>query len=337
MMAPYSCLTIDRNLMLLDILAILAGFALLIWSADKFVEGASAVAQNLKISPLLIGLVIVGFGTSAPEMLVAAFASYEGSPGLAIGNALGSNITNIALVLGVTALIVPLRVHSGILKREMPILLGIMAIILAMFLDHSLSLIDGLILAAGLILVMTWLSRQALKETTDPMSEEFENELAEKPMTMGKASTILFISLLVLLASSRLLVWGATNIAVELGVSDLIIGLTIVAIGTSLPELAATIMSAYKKEHDIALGNIIGSNIFNMLGVLAIPAIMAPGDLPEGVLDRDLPWTIGLTLLLFVMAYGFKSAGYLSRIKGGILLACFIAYEIVLYLSATSG
>jgi len=337
MMAPYSCLTIKRNLMLLDILAILAGFALLIWSADKFVEGASAVAQNLKISPLLIGLVIVGFGTSAPEMLVAAFASYEGSPGLAIGNALGSNITNIALVLGVTALIVPLHVHSGILKREMPILLGIMAIILVMFLDQTLSLIDGLILAIGLVLVMTWLSRQALKETSDPMNEEFEHELAEKPMAMGKASIILFISLLILLGSSRLLVWGATNIAIELGVSDLIIGLTIVAIGTSLPELAATIMSAYKKEHDIALGNIIGSNIFNMLGVLAIPAIMAPGNLPEGVIDRDLPWTIGLTLLLFMMAYGFKSAGYLSRIKGGILLACFVAYEIVLYLSATAG
>lgn len=337
MMAPYSCLTIKRNLMLLDILAILAGFALLIWSADKFVEGASAVAQNLNISPLLIGLVIVGFGTSAPEMLVAAFASYEDSPGLAIGNALGSNITNIALVLGVTALAVPLNVHSGILKREMPILLAIMGIVLILFLDHTLSLIDGLILASGLVIVMTWLSKQALKETSDPMKEEFEHELAKKPIPMAKASSILFVSLLILLGSSRLLVWGATNIAVELGVSDLIIGLTIVAIGTSLPELAATIMSAYKKEHDIALGNIIGSNIFNMLGVMAIPALMSPGKLPEGVLDRDLPWTIGLTLLLFLMAYGFKSAGYISRFKGVILLTCFITYEIVLYLSATAG
>jgi len=323
--------------MLLDILAILAGFALLIWSADKFVEGASAVAQNLKISPLLIGLVIVGFGTSAPEMLVAAFASYEGSPGLAIGNALGSNITNIALVLGATALIVPLHVQSGILKREMPILTAIMGIVFVLLFDQTLSFIDGLILAIGLILVMTWLSRQALKETADPMKKEFEHELAEEPMSMGKASSILIVSLLILLGSSRLLVWGATNIAVELGVSDLIIGLTIVAIGTSLPELAATIMSAYKNEHDIALGNIIGSNIFNMLGVLAIPALMAPGKLPEGVLDRDLPWTIGLTLLLFIMAYGFKSTGYLSRFKGGIFLLCFIAYETVLYLSATAG
>ena len=322
--------------MLIDSLAILAGFALLIWSADKFVDGASAVAQNLNVSPLLIGLVIVGFGTSAPEMLVAAFASYEGSPGLAIGNALGSNITNIALVLGTTALIVPLHVHSGILKREMPILTAIMAIILILLYDRELSMIDGLILAIGLVLVMTWLSRQALKETSDPMKAEFEQELTP-PMPMLKASQTLLVSLLVLLASSRLLVWGATNIAVELGVSDLIIGLTIVAIGTSLPELAATIMSAYKKEHDIALGNIIGSNIFNMLGVMAIPALMAPGHLPEGVLERDLPWTIGLTLLLFLLAYGFKSAGYLSRFKGAIFLSCFIAYETVLYFSAIAG
>ncbi|MDH5392718.1 MAG: calcium/sodium antiporter [Gammaproteobacteria bacterium] len=322
--------------MLLDILAILAGFILLIWSADQFVNGASAAAQNLGISPLFIGLIIVGFGTSAPEMLVAVFASAEASPGLAIGNALGSNITNIALVLGITALLVPLHVHSGILKREMPILTAIMLVVLVLLLDQHLSFVDGLVLAIGLIVVMTWLGRQAVKETSDPLNKEFEQELPEI-MSMPKASIILAIGLLVLLGSSKLLVWGATNIAVELGVSDLIIGLTIVAIGTSLPELAATIMSAYKKEHDIALGNIIGSNIFNMLGVLAFPALIAPGALPEGVLERDLPWTIGLTLLLFVLAYGFKSAGYLSRVKGGLLLACFIAYETILYFSATAG
>lgn len=322
--------------MLLDILAILLGFALLIWSADLFVNGASAVAQNLNISPLLIGLLIVGFGTSAPEMLVAAFASSAGSPGLAIGNALGSNITNIALVLGITALLVPLHIHSGILKREMPILLVIMLAIVLMLMDGFLGVLDGLILVIGLVVVMTWLSRQAIKETGDPLSKEFEQELPDS-MPMSKASLSLFVGLLILLGSSKLLVWGATNIAIELGVSNLIIGLTIVAIGTSLPELAATLMSAYKKEHDIALGNIIGSNIFNMLGVLAFPALIAPGVLPSGVLERDLPWTIGLTLLLFVLAYGFKSAGYLSRFNGGILLVCFIAYEITLYLSATTS
>ena len=322
--------------MLLDIFAILVGFAFLIWSADFFVDGASAVARNLGISPLLIGLVIVGFGTSAPEMLVAAFASSDGAPGLAIGNALGSNITNIALVLGVTAILVPLRVHSGILKRELPILMAIMLVILLMLMDSVLGLIDGIVLVIGLFLVMGWLGKQATKETTDPMSQEFEDELPAT-MSMTKASFMLVIGLLVLLGSSKLLVWGATNIAVALGISDLIIGLTIVAIGTSLPELAATIMSAYKKEHDIALGNIIGSNIFNMLGVLAFPAIIAPGALPEGVLERDLPWTIGLTLLLFILAYGFKSGGYLSRFKGAIFLGCFIAYETVLYLSATAG
>jgi cation:H+ antiporter len=322
--------------MLLSIVAILIGFVLLIWSADKFVDGASAVAQNMNVSPLLIGLVIVGFGTSAPEMLVSVFAALDNSPGLAIGNALGSNITNIALVLGFTIILVPMHVHSGILKREMPILTVIMLIVFVMFWDRRADLIDGFILFIGLILVMTWLSRQAIKETSDPMEKEFEQELA-KPMPMGKAGLVLAMGLLVLLGSSRLLVWGATNIAIELGISDLIIGLTVVAIGTSLPELAATVMSAYKKEHDIALGNIIGSNIFNMLGVLALPALISPGDLPEGVLERDLPWTLGLTLLLFVMAYGFRSAGYLSRFKGVILLGCFITYETVLYLSATSA
>lgn len=321
--------------MLLDIFAILVGFAFLIWSADLFVDGASAIAKNMDISPLLIGLVIVGFGTSAPEMMVAAFASSDGAPGLAIGNALGSNITNIALVLGVTTLLVPLHVHSGILKREMPILLGIMLVVLVMFWDRHLGVIDGIILSVGLVLVMTWLGKQAMKGSGDPLSDEFAEELPA--IAMPKASLMLFAGLLILLGSSKLLVWGATNIAIELGISDLIIGLTIVAIGTSLPELAATIMSAYKKEHDIALGNIIGSNIFNMLGVLAFPALIAPGALPEGVLERDLPWTIGLTLLLFALAYGFKSAGYLSRFKGAIFLSCFIVYEVVLYLSATAG
>ncbi len=321
--------------MLLNIFAILVGFAFLIWSADLFVNGASAIAKNMDVSPLLIGLVIVGFGTSAPEMLVAVFASADGSPGLAIGNALGSNITNIALVLGVTTLLVPLHVHSGILKREMPILMGIMLVVLVMFIDGTLSRIDGIILAVGLVLVMSWLGKQALKESTDPLSDEYEEELPV--IATPKASMMLIVGLLILLGSSKLLVWGATNIAIELGISDLIIGLTIVAIGTSLPELAATIMSAYKKEHDIALGNIIGSNIFNMLGVLAFPALIAPGALPEGVLERDLPWTIGLTLLLFILAYGFKSAGYLSRFKGAIFLSCFIVYEVVLYLSATAS
>ena len=218
----------------------------------------------------------------------------------------------------------------------MPILTAIMLIVLVLLLDHELSFFDGLILAIGLIVVMTWLGKQAVKETSDPLNKEFEQELGDS-MSMKKASFLLAIGLLVLLGSSKLLVWGATNIAIELGVSDLIIGLTIVAIGTSLPELAATIMSAYKKEHDIALGNIIGSNIFNMLGVLAFPALIAPGALPEGVLQRDMPWTIGLTLLLFLLAYGFKSAGYLSRLKGGLLLACFIGYETVLYFSAIAG
>jgi len=329
---------------LIDIIAILAGFGLLIWSADLFVLGASATARNLGVSPLVIGLTVVGFGTSAPEMLVASIAAAGGNPGLAVGNALGSNIANIALILGITALIVPLSVHSDILKREYPLLL--LASIIASVcigMDNHLGWIDGLIFAAVLVAIMSWLVHQALSNRCtdslqceiDPMVQEFEQEIPSH-MPMKHALIRLFSGLVLLLISSKLLVWAAINIATVLGISDLIIGLTIVAIGTSLPELAASIACARKGEHDIAIGNIIGSNIFNTLGVLGVAGLIRPTALDAGVLGRDLPLMLILTLLLLIMSYGFRDHGRINRFEGGFLLAIFIGYQVVLYISATS-
>ena len=331
---------------LIDFVVILAGFALLIWSADLFVVGASATARNMGVSPLIIGLTIVGFGTSAPEMLVASIAAYGGNTGLAIGNAIGSNITNIALVLGATAVIVPLTVHSSILKREYPLLLAatLLAIVL-LATDNVLGSVDGILMLLLLLILMTWIVHQALKQRKcdangiceiDPLSSEFEQEIP-LDMPMSKALGLLLAGIVLLLISSKLLVWGAINVATAFGVSDLIIGLTIVAIGTSLPELAASIASARKGEHDIALGNVIGSNIFNTLGVLGIAGVINPVELTQGVLNRDLPLMVTLTVIMFIMAFGRRSnAGQITRFEGSILLAIFFAYEVVLYLSATA-
>jgi cation:H+ antiporter len=323
--------------MLLQLLAIAAGFALLIWSADRFVTGAAALANNLGISPLIIGLTIVGFGTSAPEILVSSIAALQGNPGLAIGNAVGSNITNIALILGATALLSPLLVQSQILRRELPLLTLVSVGALLLMLDGRLARLDGTLLILGLAAIMVWMVRMGLRTgSVDAMSGEFEAEIPSA-MPTRKAVFWLVLGLLMLLASSRLLVWGAVGVAQALGVSDLVIGLTIVAIGTSLPELATSIASALKKEADIAIGNVIGSNMFNTLAVLAMPALIAPAALPEGVLTRDLPIMLGLTLVLFVMSYGFRGPGRINRIEGGLLLAAFLGYQVLLYFSAVAG
>ncbi len=317
--------------MLYNIAAIIAGFLLLIWSADRFICGAAATARNLNISPLIIGLTIVGFGTSAPEMLVAAIASINASPGLAIGNAIGSNIANITLVLGVAALIVPLNVHSRILRKELPLLLICMLIMLIVIEDNHLGRTDGMILTSSVLLLMWWVTRQALlNKEEDPMYAEFEKELP-KPMSTRLAVLCLVVGLVVLVASSKILVWGAVQIATEFGVSDLLIGLTIIAIGTSLPELAASITGALKNEHDIAIGNVVGSNMFNSLAVMGIPGLIYPSTLDAGVLDRDVPVVFILTIALVIMAYGFKGPGRINRFEGAILLTCFVGYQVLLY------
>lgn len=296
--------------------------------------GASATARNFGVSPLIIGLTIVGFGTSAPEMLVAGVAASDGNPGLAIGNALGSNITNIALVLGVTAMVAALTVASETVRREIPILLAVSLLAFWLMSDGVLGFWDGVLLIGGMLVMIVLVVMLGIKSanTGDPVEAEYEGEIPEG-MPMGKALFWTVFGIAVLLGSSKILVWGAVNIAEAFGVSDLVIGLTIVAIGTSMPELMASIMSALKHEHDLAIGNIIGSNMFNLLGVMALPGLIAPGAFDADVLSRDFPWMIGLTLALFVMAYGFRGPGKINRWEGAILLIAYVGYMGWLYQS----
>lgn len=320
--------------MITEILAIAAGFVLLTWSADRFVVGASAVAWNLNISPLIIGLTIVSLGTSAPEIIVSGMAAWQGNAGLAVGNVIGSNIINTALILGITALIMPLNVHSSIVKRELPVLLLVMGFVLLLIFDGTLGFKDGMLLLAGMVAVLAWITWVGLntRSAGDPMGEDFADEIPTQ-LSMGKALLLLLLGSVLLLASSRLLVWGAVSVAHTLGVSDLVIGLTIVALGTSLPELAASVMSALKHEHDIAIGNIIGSNMYNLLAVLSLPGLLDPGPFDRMVLIRDYPVLIGLTLAMFIMAYGFRGPGRINRVEGGLLVLGFVAYQTLLYFS----
>ncbi|MCU7797949.1 MAG: calcium/sodium antiporter [Candidatus Thiodiazotropha sp. (ex Semelilucina semeliformis)] len=318
--------------MLLNSLAILVGLAVLVWGADRFISGAAALANNLGVSPMMIGLTIVGLGTSAPEILVSSIASYNGNPGLAIGNALGSNIANIGLILGFTAMVTPLSVHSGVLKREYPLLLAITLISLALMWDGVLDQLDGAILLLLLVGILSWMVHSARTAQSDPIAGEFDAEIPHDIPT-GKAILWLLLGLVALLASSRTLVWGATNIATALGISDVVIGLTIVAIGTSLPELAASIASAMKGEHDIAIGNVIGSNLYNLLAVLSLPGLIAPGPFLPEVLTRDQPTMIALTVALFLMGYGFGRQGRINRFEGLLLLCAFIGYQSLLFFS----
>ncbi len=313
-------------------LAVLVGFGLLSAGADRFVTGAAATARDLGVSPLIIGLTIVGFGTSAPEMLVSAVAAWNGAPGLAIGNALGSNIANIGLVLGLSALIAPIAVHSDTLRREFPILFAAMVVCLLLFSDRLLSRFDGLLLLAGLGVILYWIVSLSTRSRTDPLGVELEQEIPGF-VPLSRAFLWLILGLAALLVGSRLLVWGGVNIAQALGVSELVIGLTIVAIGTSLPELATSIASAIKEEHDIAIGNVLGSNMFNLLGVVGIAGAIHPAVLDEHVLSRDFAVMTALTIVLFAMAYGFKGPGHINRVEGGLLTLFYIAYLTGLYLA----
>lgn len=312
--------------MLLAFLAIVAGLGLLVWSADKFVDGAAATAGFLSVPPLLIGMVIVGFGTSAPEMVVSAIAASQGNPGLALGNAYGSNIANIALILGVTALVCPIAVQSQVIKKEIPILIAVTALAAYQFIDGELTRMDAVVLLGVFAAIMGWSIYQGLRGDSDAFAEEMEEELSAKTMTPGRAMMWIAIGLVVLVASSQLLVWGAIEVAKALGISDLIIGLTIVAVGTSLPELASSLTAARKNEPDIALGNVIGSNLFNTLVVVGIAGAISPMSVAPEVLSRDMLVVGALTLGLFIVAYGFRGPGIVNRFEGAALLACYIGY-----------
>lgn len=313
--------------MLYPIIALLIGFIVLVWSADRFVIGAAGTARNFGMSPMLIGLTVVSFGTSAPEMLVSAMAATTGAGSLAVGNALGSNIANIGLVLGVTALIAPLPVRSGVLKREIPLLLAITLLAGGVLYDLYLGRIDAIVLALSLIACLFLFARFQKSASEQDIADETE-ELPDLPT--GQAIFWLIFGLALLAGSSRVLVWGATEIATILGVSELIIGLTIVAIGTSLPELAASVASALKGHTDIALGNIVGSNIFNIAAVMAVPGFLAPVTLDSVVLWRDYGVTFALTAVLAILAL-LQKPPRISKIEGGVLLLGYAAYLSVLY------
>ncbi|WP_027160148.1 calcium/sodium antiporter [Methylobacter luteus] len=319
--------------MVINFIALLAGLAVLVYSADKFVMGTASIARNYGVSPLLIGLTIVSVGTSAPEILVSAIASWQGNAGLAIGNALGSNIANIGLILGVTALVAPLAFHYRILRRELPVLMAISIGSYLLSLD-GWDFFDGALMLAGLITFTGWLIRAAANEKQrDPLGEEMVVEL---PGNLPNKEAWLYFGfgLIGLLLSSRVLVMSAVNIAQFFSVSDVVIGLTIVAVGTSLPELAASVGSVLKNEDDLAVGNVVGSNIYNLLAVYSMPGVLAPGPVAESVLARDFPVMLAFTGILFILGYGISKAGYISRWEGFGLVSAYTVYGWFLYQSA---
>ncbi|PHR63450.1 MAG: calcium/sodium antiporter [Idiomarina sp.] len=315
--------------MLLAIAAIIVGLALLVWSADRFVDGAAATANHFGMPALLIGMVIIGFGTSAPEMVVSALASAQGNPGLALGNAYGSNITNIALILGITALLAPIAVASQVLKREAPILIAITLLAAWPLVDGVVTSLEAWILLAIFASYLGWSIYQGMTGSDDTLSGDFDQEIKESTMPIGRAITWLVIGLILLIISSRILVWGAVDIATALGVSDLVIGLTVVAVGTSLPELASAIAAVRKNEHDLALGNVIGSNMFNTLAVVGIAGAITPISLEPLVLSRDWLMMTVLTFMLLIFAFRPNSRpNRINRIHGGIFVACYVGYTI---------
>ena len=315
--------------------AVVVGLALLVWGSDRFVFGASATARNLGVSPLVIGLTIVGVGTSAPEMLVSATAALQGNPGVSIGNALGSNIANIGLVLGVTALVRGVLVRSRIFRLEFPVMFGVMAFAWVLLGDGLLDRSDGLVLSLAFVILLLFMLAIAVRaRRSDPLRREFAKEI---PTDVSTAKALLWfvVGLATLLLGSQAMVWGAVSIARSFDVSDLLIGLTVVAVGTSLPELATSITSVLKNEPDIAVGNVIGSNMFNLLPVLAIPGLIAPTAVPPEALQRDFPVMLTLSVALVVMAWGFRGAGRIARWEGGVLLLAFMCYQGLLYVSAS--
>jgi cation:H+ antiporter len=319
------------------LLEIAAGFVLLIWAADRLITGASALARNLGVSPLIVGLTIVGFGTSAPEMLVSAMASMRGAPSLAIGNAIGSNIANIGLILGITALIYPLKVESMTLRREFPVLAIIMILTLGLMLNLHLSRVDGIVLAVGLLALVGGMVYLGVRsEGSDPMAASLTEEVPEG-VTTKAAILWTLLGVILLPLSAHILVEGAVTLAGILGVSDALIGLTVIAFGTSLPELAAAAACALKKEDDLAIGNILGSNMFNLLGVLGIAALIAPMSIEPVLLYRDVTVMFALSLFLFLAVFRRSGPGLISRPAALVMLLSFLVYQSVIIHQGLNG
>ena len=309
--------------MLLPLISIIIGFILVVWSADRFIDGAAATAHYLGISPLAVGVLIVGFGTSAPEILVSISAALDGETALALGNALGSNIVNSTLVMGVTALITPVLVSSNIVRRELPLLLLIILLVGIFIYDGNLTRIESAVLVAGLILMIAWSYFNVATNKNSAHNEQLEQHSATNTMPLRKALFLLIAGLFILFASSQILVWGAVQFAIILKVDNLVIGLTIVAIGTSLPELAASIAAIRKQEHDIAIGNVVGANLFNLFAVIGIAGVIKPiTELPNEVFYRDWLAMLLITIAFYVMTISMSKSklGKITRIKATLLI-----------------
>lgn len=315
--------------MLIEVFIFIVGLACLSWSADRFVFGASALAKNIGVSPMIIGLTIVAMGSSAPEIVVSATASYAGNVNTAVGNALGSNITNIALVLALTALFKPLSVTSSTLRREMPVLLGVTVLAVYFLSDGYITKVEGIsliILFFAVIGGLTWMSMNV--EHDDQLQKETEEELPSNVKTSNAVIWVI-VGLILLPLSAHFMVESAVVIARFFGMSDLVIGLTVIALGTSLPELAASIAGVIKGEDDLALGNIIGSNIFNLLAVLAMPGLIAPGAIDPNAASRDMYAMLAVTVMLFAFSFSFKGGRCINRWEGGVLFMSYCAYVYI--------
>ena len=321
--------------MLINLTVFVAGLTLLMGGSDRFVTGAAGIARNLGISPMVVGLTVVALGTSAPELLVSAMAAADGNPGLAIGNVVGSNIANITLVLGASAVAAPMMVASETLRREFPLLFAVTALAWLLVGDGQLSRIDAAALVLAMVAVLWFIVRTAREaRDSDPLRADLDTHLRD-PMPLQHAVAYTVLGLSVLLVGAKLVVFGASEAARALGVSDLVIGLTVVAIGTSLPELAASVASALRGEPDMAVGNVLGSNMFNLLPVLGIAGLVQPFPLDPEVLNRDIPIMAALTVVLFIMCAGRRGPGQITRTEGSVLLVTFAGYQGVLYAAYT--
>ena len=320
--------------MILASLAILCGLPLLIWSAERFIHGASFTAGHYGVSPLFIGMFIIGFGTSAPEIIVSVIAALQGNGGLALGNAYGSNITNITLVAGMTALLSPIAVQSGIIRKEIPILLAISFFSVWQLMDFELSKDDAISLLGIFIVLIAWSAWHAKNDGPDKLADEVAEVIGKDKSELKPHLLWLITGLVLLIVSSRILVWGAVEIATYFQVSDVIIGLTIIGIGTSLPELISSLVAVKKGEHEMAIGNIVGSNMFNTLAVIGLAGFIQPVVVEPIFFYRDAMFMLGVTIALLVFCLGLKGPGRLNRLEGGALLLCFVLYNW--YLISTS-
>jgi len=312
--------------MALASIAVLIGLVLLVWSAGRFVEGAANIARHLRMPPLLIGMVVVGFGTSAPELIVSALSAAQGNPDIALGNAYGSNIANIGLILGLTALVSPIVVQSAVLRRELPLLASVTALSAWLLWNGQLSRVEAVALLVVFGGLMVWTVWQGIRTRDDALQGDVSSRMRASAIPVRVALRWLVAGLIILLASSRALVWGAVRIATGIGVSDLVIGLTVVAIGTSLPELASSLIAARKGEHDLAVGNVVGSNLFNTLAVVGLAGVIRPMHSGLEILARDVLTVGAMTVFLFLIGYGFRKPGRINRLEGAALLAGYVAY-----------